>query len=128
MFKKLILANFQINATALTASGADQAKLLYLNLGFASTKSRLNPAQAAAAPGPHDQHLTIDAEADLIQAPNLDCPPRRLLSRAHQRVQGDRDGSQEVSKLREFDVSLNRQDANPRQNTPLNPQNAGFWT
>ena len=53
LYGQKIRPNFQINATALTASGADQAKLLYQNLGFVPTKPRLNPAQAAAAPGLH---------------------------------------------------------------------------
>ena len=36
------------------------------------------------------------ADPDLTQAPNLDCPPRRLLSLARQRVQGHCAGSQEI--------------------------------
>ena len=74
MVKKSVRANSRINATALTDSGADQAKLLYQNLGFVPTKPRLNPAQAGAAQGEHDQHLTIGADSDLIQAPTFDCP------------------------------------------------------
>ena len=69
MVKKPIRANSWIDAIALTDSGADQAKPPYQNLGFVPTKPRLNPAQAGAAQGEHDQHLTIGAKADLTQAP-----------------------------------------------------------
>ena len=55
MVKIFICANFQSNATALTAT--------------ATQRKTLNPAQAAAAPGEHYQHLTIGADADLTQAP-----------------------------------------------------------
>jgi len=56
MVNIFIRANFQKSTGVLTASGADQAKLLYQNLGFVLTKPRLNPAQAAAAPCPGSCH------------------------------------------------------------------------
>ncbi len=51
-----------------------KVKLLNQNLKFTPSKPRSKPAQATVAPGLHDQHLTIDAEAALTQVPTFDCP------------------------------------------------------
>jgi len=51
-----------------------KVKLLNQNLKFTPSKPRSKPAQAVAAPGLHDQHLTIDAEAALTQAPTCGWP------------------------------------------------------
>ena len=49
-------------------------RLLHQNLKFTPSKPCSKPAQATAAPGLHDQHLTVDAEAALTQVPTFDCP------------------------------------------------------
>ena len=72
-----------------------KVKLLNQNLKFTPSKPCSKPAQATAAPGLHDQHLTIDAEAALTQVPTFDCHSR-LLSPAQQRVRGHRAGPHKV--------------------------------
>ena len=107
MVKIFICANFQSNATALTAT--------------VTQRKTLNPAQAAAAPGEDDQHLTIGADADLTQAPTIDLPP---MVATHRLATGSR-SSRWVTASRhrqgQFHVGVNRQDAKLPPEAPSKP-------